>query len=208
MKYLLIGLVFLLTGNLFFNTLQQEESVAPSVEIKKTSDGHLIGIVKNHPSYANTLFALQIAQELGNFSPITVNNANIQLSDGCVQFSSAERTIVFKLTDKMCSSGGSGANSTTYGGYGLVIQKDQEKYNAIVNFTGPVLPPIQGILKCKCIPTTQQAPSGSCLSGGQGSTNCSYKMSGGATVVGTGGNIDMECNTTCSQGYYACCYWE
>ncbi len=203
MKYLIL----LLTGTWLSLLLRQTEPVAPSVEIKGTADGHLVAIVKDHPSYDNTLFALQTLSELSNFKPVKISDATVEISDGCVRFSSAERAIVFKLIDKPCSLTGESKNLTAYAGYGLITQTDQEKYEAVVNFVGPVLPSIQDILKCKC---TQNEPQllKSCLAGGEGSAECSYGMEHKTTVLGMGSGVATRCKASCAQDYYACCYWE
>jgi hypothetical protein len=204
MKVVLIGLLLTLSTSLWFTSRLENE--VPSIVIRKTSDGNLVALIKNNPSYPNKIFALQTTTDLSSFQRLELVNGRIQESEKCVEFrsSNGQQKIVFNLLSNSCSIATSDA--LIINGYGLVSQEDQDKYNMVLNFSGPVLPPIGEIIVCKCL-TAAEMPSDGCLAGGVGSIECSYEISGGGTVGPVGGNLGRKCSTKCvGNGYYACCY--
>ena len=204
MKVVLTGLLLSLSTSLWFTSRSENEE--PSIVIRKTSDGNLIALIKNNPLYPNKIFALQTTTDLSSFQKLELVNGYIQEGERCVEFRSfdGQQKIVFNLSSNSCSIATS--NALVINGYGLVSQEDQDKYGMVLNFPGPVLPPIGEILLCNCL-TAEEMPSGGCLAGGVGSTECSYEISGGGTVGPVGGNLGRKCSTKCEgNGYYACCY--
>lgn len=205
MKVVIIGLLFTLSTSLWFTSRLNNDNEVPSIIIRKTSDGNLVALIKNNSFYPNTIFALQTTTDLSGFQKLELLNGRIQESEKCVEFrsSNGQQKIVFNLSSS-CSIATNDA--LIINGYGLVIQEDQDKYSMVLNFPGPVLPPIGEILLCNCL-TAAEMPSGGCLAGGVGSTECSYEVSGGGTVGLVGGNLGRKCSTKCEgNGYYACCY--
>ena len=173
----------------------------PSVDIRKTADGHLIAVVKNHEGYPNTIFALQTNNQITVSSPILLTNVTIHYMGDYVIFRSATNgnNLVFKLTNSACPIPPTG-NIGTFSGHGLIKQQRPSVYNAIVDFSGNTLPPITELVVCDCVPNTTP-DGGNCEAGGTGATECSYSESVSGGTVGIG----ASCSVKCGDGHYACC---
>lgn len=192
-------LAFKLASPTSFNQSQNSNNLVeqPSVDIRKTSDGALIAVVKNHEGYPNTIFALQTNDENSVPNPIILTNAVINYSINCVTFRSTNsgNIVVFKLNNSSCQIPPTG-NIRTFTGYGLIKQQRESTYNSLIGFAGTTFPPILEIVTCQC--NTPGGPLGGiaesgCTSGGSGSTTCSQSDTSGS------------CSVTCGTGTYACC---
>jgi len=173
--------------------VQMPIQTLPSVEIRPSSDGNLAALVRNHPSFPNTVFILQTSvQSTG--TPVIIANATIIYAESSVTFTSQTngQNYIFKLTSSNTPTptGNIGVKS----GYGLARVQDPNTYNlyTVVTGTGPFPPPQEAT--CTCYPSTW---TGSCDSGGAGSTDCSVSV--------TVGPVTSECSVSCATGYTACC---
>lgn len=175
---------------------------SPSVEIRKTADGHIVAVVKNHPDFQNTFFVLKTLQPAQFSGPIRIDNINITFSGECVAFQSrtTPSALVLRLPSAACPIQPSRI-TTAFEGYGLIRQIDTHIYPGLLDAPGTTYPPVSELVKCDCFENSIP-DKGQCDGGGQGASDCSYSESvavGGVTVT-------ASCTVKCGNGYYACCY--
>ncbi|MFN0175888.1 MAG: hypothetical protein ACKVU0_14645 [Saprospiraceae bacterium] len=183
-------------------TSQSPKVEQPSVDIRKTSDGQLIAVVKDHVGFPNTIFALQTTEVVSITSPIILNNVDVIYLNDCVTFRSKSngQNVVFKLTSSTCPIPTSG-NIGTFRGFGVIKQQRQSVYNILVAYGGPIFPPSTELVVCDCVPN-DTPDGGNCKGGGSGASECSYTESVSGGTVG----ISAACSVKCDAGHYACCY--
>jgi len=182
----------------------------PSVEIRKTTDGNLAALIKNHPDFPRTVFLLQLSKQANLSGPIILNDAIVNYQTDHIFFRSrtTNEYVVFQLTGANPKTPDTGRNIGGFSGIGLTGQlQETSVYNAIITNTGTTFPPTSALVSCTCNATA--VASTGCTSGGQGASTCTQSEGGGGgvTVMGTGGNTTStsSCTVTCTQGYYACC---
>ncbi|MDX1912966.1 MAG: hypothetical protein SFV22_15845 [Saprospiraceae bacterium] len=163
------------------------------VEIRRTGDGHIAAVVKNHRDLQNTYFVLKTMQPVLISAPIRLDNVNVTYSGECVVFQSRSdnTVIILRLPSASCPIQTT-ANATIYEGFGLIRQKDTGIYTRLLDAPGATYPPVAELVKCDCI--EDSAPDKEqCRAGGQGASECAYSAS-------------ASCSVKCGNGYYACCY--
>lgn len=175
--------------------------VQPSVDIRRTYDGHLTAVVKNSPEYPNTIFVLKSATPVQFTSPKILNNVEIYFGGEYVTFRSKidGSNLTFQLTNSTNPVPNTG-NIGVYKGFGLIKQREPSNYGQLFSFAGPTYPPIQESVHCDCLEAGSNDKN--CGSGGAGASACSYDESAGGGSV----SISMACSVTCGTGYFACCY--
>ncbi|MCC7504036.1 MAG: hypothetical protein IT259_01995 [Saprospiraceae bacterium] len=176
--------------------------VNPVVEIRRTADGHIAAVVRNHNDLQYTYFVLKTMQPVQIAAPIRLDNVNVTYSGECVVFQSRSdnKVIILRLSSANCPIQTT-ANATIYEGFGLIRQREASIYTSLTNAPGVTYPPVAEIVKCDCI--EENTPDqGNCDAGGQGASECSYSESAGGGSV----SVSASCTVKCGNGYYACCY--
>lgn len=172
-----------------------------SVEIRKTADGQIAAIVKNHRELQNTYFVLSSLEPADLPGPISMTNVDVTFSNECVVFQSKvdKSVVILRLPSSTCPIQ-STDKSVIFEGYGLARQQDAGRYGLLLNAPGMTFPSTSDILTCNCV-DERITDDASCKAGGVGATECSYSS------ADTEGNSAMSSANAlkCSKGYYACC---
>jgi hypothetical protein len=204
-----MALLIFANSTLAYDLVNPKEQVTPrlpqteqaSVDIRPTSDGHVVAVVKNSKNHPNTIFALKTKERVTLSSTLTITNAEITYNKDYVVFASKTdgKNVVFKLTSN--SRAIPGNNIGVFNGFGLIHEQQPTIFNRLTSWTNPVTPPVDELVKCDCVQTSIP-DQGGCIAGGEGATSCSYSENvGGGTVV-----VGASCEVNCAVGFYACCY--
>jgi hypothetical protein len=166
----------------------------PTVEIRRTKDGHLGAWVTNHPNLPQTLFLLQGFSNAEYKAPIRLENVHIEYASQCVVFHSrnTRERVVFKLKDATCAN--AQEQTTVFIGWGLIRASNDQITKAVAEAGSGSYPAVSG-MDCKCFP--EGGPMPFCDSGGKGATQCGTTFEVPAYA--------SSCFVACAQGHYACC---